>query len=320
MAKKLTFTRYLWFIDQARKQKHPNTRTLAEKYEISPVQAQRDIEFIRDQLCAPLNYVAAKKGYELTDHAFSLPSVWVEDEELLLLAIAKELIRDPDSRKILDGFVHKIAINSSQDLAEVERYVSYKGMGSYRQRSGILSQLLDALLLQRKVEILFMDYWGHPEKSGWRTITPCHLLFYRTNWYVLARDRDKLRTFTLARIEQVRLLEEAAGAAMPVQEIRELIDDKFGIFITDTDNPVVQVKLRFLPEIAQFTGSVVFHPAQQVEECADGSLTVTFPSTINRELIGEVLRFADQVEILEPPELKDELRAILRRGLINLGS
>jgi len=320
MAKKLTFTRYIWFIDQAKKQKHPNTRTLAEEFEISQVQAQRDIEFIRDQLNAPLNYVAGEKGYELTDHAFNLPSVWVEDEELLLLAIAKELVRDPDSKKILNGFFRKIAINSRQDLAAVERHVSYKGMGSYRQQSGILGLLLEALLQQRKVEILFKDYWGHPEKSGWRKITPYHLLFYRANWYVLARDHDKLRTFSLARIEQVRLLEEAAGAAMPDQEIRALIDDKFGIFITDTDNPVVQVKLRFLPEIAQFTGSVIFHPAQQVEAFPDGSLTVSFPSTINRELIGEVLRFADQVEILAPDELHCEVRKILEKGLARISS
>jgi len=98
-----------------------------------------------------------------------------------------------------------------------------------------------------------------------------------------------------------------------------LIDRKFGIFITDTDNPVVQVKLRFLPEIAQFADSVVFHPDQREESCGNGSLIVSFPSTINRELTGEVLRFADQVEILEPDGLKDEFRTILRRGLTNLG-
>lgn len=320
MAKKLTFTRYIWFIDQARFQKHPNTRTLAEKFEISPVQAQRDIEFMRDQLNAPLNYIAGEKGYELADHAFNLPTVWVEDEELLLLAIAKELIRDPDSKKILNGFFRKIAINSRQDLAAVERYVSYKGMGSYKQQSGILGLLLEALLRELQVEILFKDYWGHPEKSGWRRITPCHLLFYRANWYVLARDRETLRTFSLARIEQVRLLEESAADAMPVQEIRALIDGKFGIFITDTGNPVVQVKLRFLPEIAQFAGSVIFHPEQQVEVLADGSLVVSFPSTINRELIGEVLRFVDQVEILAPDELHCEVRKILEKGLVRISS
>jgi hypothetical protein len=48
--KKLTFSRYIWFIDRAGKEKFPNASSLAKEFEISRDQAQRDIEFMRDRL------------------------------------------------------------------------------------------------------------------------------------------------------------------------------------------------------------------------------------------------------------------------------
>lgn len=47
MAKKLTYSRYVWFIDRAKKGKHPSTTSLMAKFEISLAQAQRDIEKVR---------------------------------------------------------------------------------------------------------------------------------------------------------------------------------------------------------------------------------------------------------------------------------
>ena len=65
MAKKLTYTRYIWFIDQARRGRHSSTTKLMAQFEISLAQAQRDIEYMRLFLSAPLKYEAGYKGYEL---------------------------------------------------------------------------------------------------------------------------------------------------------------------------------------------------------------------------------------------------------------
>jgi predicted DNA-binding transcriptional regulator YafY len=40
-------------------------------------------------------------------------------------------------------------------------------------------------------------------------------------------------------------------------------------------------------------------------------MDVSFFSTLNRELIGEILSFGEQVEVLEPAELRKEITAIL---------
>ena len=311
MAKKQTYTRYIWFIDQARRRRHPSTTSLMAKFEISLAQAQRDIEYMRTFLGAPLKYVAADRGYELEDGAFSLPSVWVEDDELLFLALAKELVHDPDSRKILSRLLDKIAVNSG-GLEAVKDAVSYKGMGHYRQKPGILVPLLDAILKKQPAEILFQEIYGPPCPPAWRRVEPLHLLFYRANWYLLAVYGRQWRTFALSRIEQVKVLEGAIRKPSP-KKIRDTIDSAFGIFVTDQEHPLVKVRLRFIPDMARFARSVLFYPGQEFCDGAGGCLEVSFPSTLNRELVGEILAFGEQVEVLDPPELREELRKIIKR-------
>jgi predicted DNA-binding transcriptional regulator YafY len=312
MAKKLTYSRYVWFLDRARKGRHPSTTSLVNYFEISLAQAQRDIEYMRDTLGAPLKYVAAEKGYELEDHAFSLPSVWIEDDELLLLALAKELVRDPDSKKILAALLRKIAINSRSGLGTAGRAVSYKGMAQYRQKAGILNPLLDAILKGRPAEILHREIFGPAREPSWRKVEPLHLLFYRANWYLLAKYEKEWRTFSLARIEAVKVL---PGTIKKVSRkaISSKIASAFGIYITDQGHPVQQVKLRFVPGLARFVRSLMPHPGQEFCDEVNGCLDVSFPSTLNRELIGEILGYGEQVEVIEPKELRKEIAAIAQK-------
>jgi predicted DNA-binding transcriptional regulator YafY len=53
MPSKIIYERFLWFHNQVKAEKYPNSRILAEKFELSQKTAQRDIEFIRNRLYAP---------------------------------------------------------------------------------------------------------------------------------------------------------------------------------------------------------------------------------------------------------------------------
>ena len=80
MAAKIIYERFLWFHNQVKSEKYPNSRNLAEKFELSQKTAQRDIEFIRDRLRAPLVYVAHKRGYAYyayEEKAYELPGIWI---------------------------------------------------------------------------------------------------------------------------------------------------------------------------------------------------------------------------------------------------
>lgn len=70
--------RIQWFHKKISANCYPNATHLSEKFDISHRQAQRDVEFLRKELCAPLGYDSAKKGYYYTE-GFVLPLI-IESE------------------------------------------------------------------------------------------------------------------------------------------------------------------------------------------------------------------------------------------------
>ena len=66
-------SRIQWLHLQTFEGRYPNAYRISEKFGISHRQAQRDIEYLKIKLKAPLKYDAAKKGFYYAE-AFSLPS------------------------------------------------------------------------------------------------------------------------------------------------------------------------------------------------------------------------------------------------------
>ena len=64
--------RIQWLHEELVRNTFPNAARLAERFHISRRQAQRDIDFLKKQLGAPLEYDGRVKGYHYTK-AFSLP-------------------------------------------------------------------------------------------------------------------------------------------------------------------------------------------------------------------------------------------------------
>lgn len=80
-------------IDQAvRAGTWPNARTLAERLEVDPRTVRRDITYMRDQLGAPLEYVASYNGYRYSELTFRLPYLSVTEGELVGLLLAQRLL------------------------------------------------------------------------------------------------------------------------------------------------------------------------------------------------------------------------------------
>ena len=66
--------RIQWFHKMVLGKCYPNAKDIADKFNISQRQAQRDIEHMRSALCAPLVYNGTNKGYSYSKKFF-LPSV-----------------------------------------------------------------------------------------------------------------------------------------------------------------------------------------------------------------------------------------------------
>lgn len=74
------YHRILWFHNSVLDHHYPNARTLSEYFEISIRQAQRDIEYLRDSMNAPLTYCAKKRGYAYNQE-YLLPHYFLSEIE-----------------------------------------------------------------------------------------------------------------------------------------------------------------------------------------------------------------------------------------------
>ena len=82
----------------------------------------------------------------------------------------------------------------------------------------------------------------------------------------------------------------------------------FGVF---QEEPF-DVVWRFTPEAAIHAKEYLFHPSQQMEEEEDGSLVVRFSAGGKHEMIWHLYAWGDNVEVIEPKELADEVNPYRR--------
>ncbi len=135
MAGKLAYERYYWFHEQIKCNEHPNSKLLAEKFEISQKTAQRDIEFMRDRIGAPLEYSHADRGYYYTDKGYELPPIWLNENELVAFILAKRLataIPDRNLKDSLNKFINKLSSRLSDkvgfNLDDIQDKISLKNI------------------------------------------------------------------------------------------------------------------------------------------------------------------------------------------------
>lgn len=77
--------RLIWLDKQIRAFMYPNRTTHAEKFEISTRQAQRDIDYLKNSLGAPVMYDAKSRGYFYKDETYILPNIYVNDIQKKML-------------------------------------------------------------------------------------------------------------------------------------------------------------------------------------------------------------------------------------------
>lgn len=141
-----------------------------------------------------------------------------------------------------------------------------------------------------------------------RTIDPYRLEFQRGRWYLTGYDhlRDEERNYRLDRIEgDVTLTDEPAFDPPTTTEPGRAR----GAWELGAEEPV-RARVRIDGPQA---GWAVQHvgPDHVVQEDSDGSVVVELPVTNRAAFRSFVLSFLEHAEVLEPPELRDELIAWL---------
>jgi proteasome accessory factor B len=294
-----------------------NCRVFARECEVSQRTIANDLDYLRDDLNAPIEYVPARHGYRLTDTTWALPALQVSRREVFAFAIASRLIRsfrgtplETDMTAVMRKIEQSLEGKVTVDPAAFTDHLTVLGEDYVPQDPDTWEQVARAVSLGETLEV---DYTKFNGQQGTYLLEPHHLVAYHGNWYLLAYhdQRDKVATFALSRIRRVAHTGRAFETAHPFDPEAWL---RRGFGITGGGKPI-KVRLLFTPEVATYIRERIWHPSQETVDRRDGRVELRLETTGWKELVRFVLSWQPDVRVLAPERLrkrvKDKMRAAL---------
>jgi len=170
------------------------------------------------------------------------------------------------------------------------------------------AQLQQAIVKKRKVNIRYHSLFEGAIIDV--ELSPYHLLYNNRAWYVLGRSsmHQSVRTFKLNRIRELTTTERCFvdGENFDVYEY-------FGrAWSMIPEGRIYNIKLRFLPKVANNVAEVQWHSTQKVVRNSDGSATVEFCVDGLGEITWWILGYGDQVQVLAPKELRKKVLEVAK--------
>jgi predicted DNA-binding transcriptional regulator YafY len=285
-----------------------------EALEVSPATFKRDLEYLRDRLAAPIVWDPERRGYRYQAGAeldqFQLPGLWFNTSEIQALLSMDALLANLQpgvlSKHIepLRSRIRMLLDDGDHSADEISRRIRVVPFAAKAYRSEFFQDLCQALLSRSCVD---MTYYSRPaDSSSERRVSPQRLIYYRDNWYLDAwcHLRQGLRSFSIDAITALRVTSEAA-VEIDGDELNRELESGYGIF---SGAATRVARLRFKPEIARWVSRETWHPQQVGSYDEAGYYLLSVPYSQDTELIMEILKYADEVEVLEPTELRARVR------------
>jgi len=168
---------------------------------------------------------------------------------------------------------------------------------------GVFADLQKAITGKKIVHIRYQSLFE--DQAIELDLHPCHLLYNHRAWYVLgfSQMHKSVRTFKLSRIIQMTTLEKCFVEA-DLFDIYEYFGRAWSMI---PEGRLHDVKLRFLPKVAQNVTEVHWHTTQKVQFDEDGSALLEFRVDGLGEIFWWVLGYGDQVQVLAPKALRDRI-------------
>lgn len=301
---------------QIRDGKYPNANTLAKEFELSSRTMQRDIEALRDFLCADIQYDAVKKGYYYPPGTPEImPGLKLSDEERFILYLSEIALPEiqPGTQKTFTKLLQKLYLADEMiDSAEcLSGHLSFD-FGKGKKASGDKAFLALREAINKKVSVKMTYYTAWGKERSERIFDPYHIRWTSSSWLVIGycHLRKKLRIFAISNIEKIEPTKEKFVIPKDFTP-EDFIGNAWGII---KGEPTC-IKLLFSDEISEWIAQRKWHKTQEIVFNKDGSMNLSLTVDGLSEITPWILGWGKDVTVLEPPELiemiKDRAKKIL---------
>ena len=170
--------------------------------------------------------------------------------------------------------------------------------------------LEQAIVVRQHIEF---DYQKDAGIKSYTGVAPFKLINHKGIWYLAARDEDKLKSFSFAKIENLRLMESHFPADFNID--KQLTEDD-GIWLNDDKKEIV---LKIAKDVAGYFKRRKLIANQIIEkELEDGGLIISAKVGHTNQVVPIVRYWIPHVRIISPEglqaEMEAELSAYLKTG------
>ena len=286
---------------------------LAKIFAMSRRTIFRDLKELQT-IGVPYHYDAKTGGYTM-DPEFFLPPIDLNLQEalslLLLVHKGRNQIQLPFKNSALLA-----ALKIENNLPTKIRQYCNTALRNISTRAGAQApirhpggldktfvQLEKTIAQKRKVNIRYHSLFEG--KIIELTLSPYHLLYNQRAWYVLGLSslHKSVRTFKFNRIKEVEILDKCFIEGDDF-DLYEYLGRAWSMI---PEGRIYNIKLRFLPKVANNVTEVQWHSTQKVTHNSDGSATMEFRVDGLGEIIWWILGYGDQVQVLTPKVLRNRV-------------
>ncbi|MEZ0396404.1 MAG: WYL domain-containing protein [Anaerolineales bacterium] len=298
---------------------HPyaSMERLRREFGVTERTIYRDIRALQERSVF-IQFDKAYEGYYLASKTY-IQSLHFSTEEALAvqMALTARPIKKTPFGRAAQSALTKIeaatmsSIEVSAEAINASFVLEPASLTDYEGLEEVFSTLQKAWLLRRTVEIEYDSKSDPPDMPRLRRVDVYGAFTERAKWYMVGycHSTDEVRTFKMIRIRQVRLTEQSY--VLPdAFSIEDYVREAWNLF---RGAPKVEVAARFAPSIAHLVLEEKYHPTQRLEVQPDGS--VIFRARVSgwREFGWWLRQFGDEVEALEPPELRADFARLGKR-------
>jgi predicted DNA-binding transcriptional regulator YafY len=307
-----------------RKLESPRGSTLQELAESLPDDFPKHLRTIRRDMAAlegagfPLvtERVDGRVRWKLMEGFRRIPALAFSPTELMALMFSRDLLKPLEGTQIkgaLDSAMNKAAAAlppQGQSYVRQMRGLFSIGLGphkAYRHHRDTIDRITQAISQLRTLQMRY--YSASRNTTTRREVDPYRLRYAAGALYLIAycHWRRDVRLFAVDRIRSLTITDHPYQ--MPLGfDVEAYVQDALVVMRGEQ----VTVELLFSRSAAPWVKDRLWHPSQSLTPLKGGRLKMTLAVADTPELVGWILSFGGEVQVVRPPDLMGKVRAEAR--------
>lgn len=283
--------------------------------EISTDQINKDINVFRKKENAPLKTYkikgSRKSYYRYSDPNYSVFGLKLSSAQRDQLALSLDFLKNFEglpmfeaTAQLLEEFFPSNSDISFNKVISFDQNQDLKGLVYFNE--------LSQYIIHKKV--IDVEYQPHHASSA-KTVSihPYFLKQYNNRWFLIGDNAiENYPQFTILALDRIQSV--TVNKKIPYLPTEEALEDYFynvvGVSVSQ-EEPTYDVVINVSNKRVPYITSKPIHPNQRnPKKISDELSQITIKSIqLNKELTSQLLQFGGDIEVLEPKELRDELKS-----------